>query len=354
MKSKPRTNANAGNKTKISETRAEGDEFVGRLQHLKTKTAASKALDILRKIASQVKPILKRRSWHVKILAEFIPKNDNLLGMNVNHGYKVMLRLRAHYDESVFLSEDDILGTMLHELAHIVHGPHDEKFYRLLDEMNNEMDGILASGYTGECFQSQGQRLGGSSQLSLTQTKRLAHIAAEKRKNLGQLLGNGSGQRLGGGKSMSGLPDRQVVAEAAEKRKRRDNIACETLDGQENDALMEESSDGCSSMHSGMKAEADNIIAVVPAIIPKRKSGRVSDSSTFAKKDAGTWTCEQCTLQNPAQFLQCEACGKERPAQITLAHNLDLQWMCEVCSLVNDDVRWLCEACGGVRTGGGS
>ena len=35
--------------------------------------------------------------------------------------------------EGVFLPYESVLGTMLHELCHNVYGPHDAKFYKLLD-----------------------------------------------------------------------------------------------------------------------------------------------------------------------------------------------------------------------------
>lgn len=39
---------------------------------------------------------------------------------------------------------ESILGTMLHELAHIVRGPHDAVFYKLLDELKAECEELMA------------------------------------------------------------------------------------------------------------------------------------------------------------------------------------------------------------------
>jgi hypothetical protein len=41
-----------------------------------------------------VNPLLQKRGWRVKLLCEFFPKNAGLLGMNVNRGSKILLRLR--------------------------------------------------------------------------------------------------------------------------------------------------------------------------------------------------------------------------------------------------------------------
>lgn len=56
---------------------------------LKNCEGADRALDILARIAGLVEPILARRpTWRVGQLREFFPKNEILLGMNVNRGSK--------------------------------------------------------------------------------------------------------------------------------------------------------------------------------------------------------------------------------------------------------------------------
>ena len=45
------------------------------------------------------------------------------------------MRLRRPRDEASFYDYDFVLGTMLHELAHNIRGPHDAAFYKLLDEL---------------------------------------------------------------------------------------------------------------------------------------------------------------------------------------------------------------------------
>lgn len=53
----------------------------------------------------------------VGTLAEFYPEQHNLLGLNVNGGEKIFLRLRRHFDEGTFLDEEEVVFIMLHELA---------------------------------------------------------------------------------------------------------------------------------------------------------------------------------------------------------------------------------------------
>lgn len=48
-------------------------------------------------------------------------------GMNVNRGKKILIRLRPANDEGSFYDiEEMLIGTMLHELTHNVHGPHEK------------------------------------------------------------------------------------------------------------------------------------------------------------------------------------------------------------------------------------
>lgn len=62
------------------------------------------------------------------------------LGMNVNGGAAIMIRLRHPHNEKSFLPWHDILGTMCHELAHMAIGPHNADFYKLWDELSDEVE----------------------------------------------------------------------------------------------------------------------------------------------------------------------------------------------------------------------
>jgi hypothetical protein len=57
------------------------DELVNNYQALIKKFRSEEALTLLKRLASQVKPILKNRNWTIKNLCEFFPTNPNLLGI---------------------------------------------------------------------------------------------------------------------------------------------------------------------------------------------------------------------------------------------------------------------------------
>ena len=102
----------------------------------------------------------------MKHLQEFYPQNDGLLGLNINRGAAIKIRLRQTHDQTSFFSyEDHILGTMVHELTHMVESSHSSRFYKLMDELHDEVDKDMAgmSSYAGTSFvpfQGKGTRLG--------------------------------------------------------------------------------------------------------------------------------------------------------------------------------------------------
>uniref|UniRef100_A0A060TBG2 ARAD1B07348p n=1 Tax=Blastobotrys adeninivorans TaxID=409370 RepID=A0A060TBG2_BLAAD len=204
-------------------------EVIDTISQLKRRPRSEEALAMLRKVASLVKPIMKKEGLRVKTLCEFYPKDSRLLGLNVNHGVKVCLRLRPPGNEGTFYPMEFVLGTMLHELAHNRHGPHDRKFYEYMDSLKAQFESLMLSGYTGEGFQSEGKVLGtrpGSrpGQVPLSVARERAVKAAERRK----VLYSGSGQKLGtiDGSNGSGVKAKEkkplsvLVREAAERRQR--------------------------------------------------------------------------------------------------------------------------------------
>jgi hypothetical protein len=131
----------------------------------------------------------------------------------MNRGQKICLRLRYPGDKNQFLPLEQVVDTMLHELSHNVHGPHDAKFHALWDQLRKEYEGLIAKGYTGEGFLSDGRVLGGR-RVPRDEARRIARAAAEKRRTLYA----GSGHRLGGAPVRAGTDIRTVIVDAIERR----------------------------------------------------------------------------------------------------------------------------------------
>ncbi|GJJ76603.1 DNA-dependent metalloprotease WSS1 [Entomortierella parvispora] len=206
-------------------------DLVSNFSCLTSKNNHEEAMKMLKKVATMVRPIMKAHGWKITHLEEFFRKG--LLGMNTNRGWKIQLCLRYHNDENRFLPWEEILGTMLHELAHNIRGPHDEKFYKALNDLNDEYDKVVASGYKGEGFDADGHRLGSRGLRPTTGgfgsgfkdlgagvrliggpvaaeglvtggTRAAAVLAAEKRRQKNELMLPAGGRRLGGGPGPGG------------------------------------------------------------------------------------------------------------------------------------------------------
>ncbi|KAI4168112.1 MAG: hypothetical protein LQ343_006645 [Gyalolechia ehrenbergii] len=345
----------------------EQDPLVSEFQHEKSRPRESEALQILRKIASLVKPIMRQRGWRVGILTEFYPPEQSLLGLNWNRGQKICLRLRYPGDERQFLLLEQVVDTMLHELCHNVHGPHNEAFHQLWNQLRDEHEALIRKGYTGEGFLSAGRKLGGSThRIPMHEAQRRARAAAEKRRTLTA----GSGQKLGGAGLQRGQDIRKVIADAAQ---RRIDImrGCADTDT----ARVKEIVDQTNQSGFKTKAEDDDaneeaiMLAYIDLIqeeerekygkdyVPPSKdnpagSYQNAPSSNPIKSESGTstkppipnatnptsagaaipthifdlddpasaadfsssWTCNICTLVNPPTYLICDACGTDRPS----------------------------------------
>ncbi|KAJ7665209.1 WLM domain-containing protein [Mycena polygramma] len=350
------------------------DIFVKSFTHLKGRPKEERALPMLQRIASLVKPIMRKHAWVLPVLSEFFPAQDNLIGLNVNAGQKILLRLRPAHAPDTFFEEEEVVHTMLHELTHNVHGPHDEKFYKYLSSLEDEYDALKRSGYSGEGFFSKGARVGTgvSHDLPPHMARAKALENAEKRRKTALMIGNGG--RLGG-RTPTSLTPRELAARAAERRAR-DEKACGSgeLAQREADKAAKESIEH-DAIDLTLDSDDDSDVIVVDApgpskvAIPQSKKVAVSTvarpapkapASTLkskpvrerpapipppAKKARSEWSCRTCTLINSAMVLQCDACLTERPPDETIG------WACLACGETGMPYDfWTCTACGVMKT----
>ncbi|CAI1731064.1 hypothetical protein SEUBUCD646_0O03000 [Saccharomyces eubayanus] len=176
------------------------------------------ALKIMKEVAHKVSYLMKENNFKVVSLVEFYPRDQRLLGMNVNRGLKIMLRLRCPTDEVQFLPMESIMGTMLHELTHNLFGPHDKKFYDKLDELIGRQWVIEQRGLH-DAFLGNGQRLGGRPNVASSKYP-MTGVST----NTGVVRRRGKGVKLGT-LSLGGQPSpnrsktpREMAALAAERR----------------------------------------------------------------------------------------------------------------------------------------
>ncbi|PVV03971.1 hypothetical protein BB560_001536 [Smittium megazygosporum] len=183
---------------------------------------------------------MTKRSWWVPKLSEFCPKDNFLLGININHGSEIKIRLRYSLQATTFIPFKDLLGTLLHDtsvkyssyysynrLVHIEHSPHDSAFYSKLNVLKREAAILLLKGYTGDGFFSAGKTLLGQGKSfqnnPLLATGISPNKAAATKSNSAKTLPvfQGKGKSLSSAIALQKLKFRnsEKVAAAAEMRK---------------------------------------------------------------------------------------------------------------------------------------
>ncbi|KAL4341999.1 hypothetical protein GQ457_08G007660 [Hibiscus cannabinus] len=370
---------------------------VWEIKALKRKPGEEEAKKILEKIAKQVQPIMHKHKWRVKLLSEFCPNNPHLLGLNVGGGIQVKLRLRRPNRDWDFYPFDQVLDTMLHELCHNAHGPHNASFYKLWDELRKECEELMSKGITGtgEGFDLPGRRLGGfSRQPPVSSLRQTALAAAENRARLGSLLPSGP-KRLGGDSTIKdALSPIQAAAMAAERRLQ-DDVWCgshcseiagygescgDTLqDHLDTDQGAERSSvKDVSGGHAfggtylkrsqGQNIPKSNFVDLTTSplaesacnqarakspkrsckpnnLIPSSSSSSVPMLNDDSPENQGVtvmWECGSCTLLNPPFAPICEVCFTERPRDKGTKYKF---WSCKFCTLENSVKLDKCSAC---------
>ncbi|KAI5865734.1 WLM-domain-containing protein [Durotheca rogersii] len=332
------------------------DPLILSYSHLVNFPREKEALQTLKKVSSLVKPIMRARGWRVNQLTEFYPDQPNLLGLNVGGGQKICLRLRYASDSSLFMSTEAVLDTMLHELAHIVHGPHDDKFHALWNQLRDEQDALVRKGYTGEGFLSAGRRLGGQ-RIPRHEARRLARAAAEEQQQQQRQKKKqsaGPGQRLGGAAPRPEQDIRRVIAAAAERRRatlrgcgngggteaeRRRLAEAATRGGRRTRADDDTANDAAIAQALWELVQEEERERLGDAYVPPRagrfweEQGQEQQEEAAAAERSGggggggtqirgappesrtppAWACPVCTLENPAALPRCDACESPRP-----------------------------------------
>jgi hypothetical protein len=199
------------------------------------------ALALLHAAAWAVEPVQRSRGWAVGALLEFVPANPGLLvrawwgrrrrqkneavparpsrraphqppsptppqGLNIGGGGGraacIKLRLRRGRGSSELLPFDDVVHTLLHELAHCARGPHDATFYALLDALVQECDAHRSRGVggTGAGFDSRpAGRAGGARAPADPAAMRAAAAAAAAKRAAASALMPAGPRSVGGG-----------------------------------------------------------------------------------------------------------------------------------------------------------
>ncbi|KIY68030.1 WLM-domain-containing protein [Cylindrobasidium torrendii FP15055 ss-10] len=139
------------------------------------------AMTVLQRLADDpaIQHIMQKHEFSVGVLTELAPhEHPGLLGLNVNAGQEIKLRIRTdRYDGFRLYSE--VRKVLCHELSHNVWGDHDNGFKELNSKLNREVAEFersrdigkhSLSNYTGEAYeppveaerQARAEALGGA------------------------------------------------------------------------------------------------------------------------------------------------------------------------------------------------
>lgn len=229
-----------------------------------------------------------------------------------------------------------------YRMTHIVRGPHDELFYKLLDQLKEETELLMASGYQGEGFYSEGYGLGSRS-VPKYLSNQVAASAAEKRRQMSKIMLPTGGVKLGGGIANPRLTPAQLAARAAQKRAE-DKIWCggSIVEGQL------DSPSASSPVTTKKRRLTASVLPPSPSpshLSPKKEKSRATVSTTVVDltqddEEDNTWPCPSCTFANKPMILACEMCFCEKP--LVIEKNT---WICPQCTLENENKWSTCIAC---------
>ncbi|KAF7791605.1 hypothetical protein EIP86_002622 [Pleurotus ostreatoroseus] len=296
----------------------------------------------------------------------------------MNGGQKIFLRLRPAHAPDTFLDEEDVTSTMLHELTHNVHGPHDDKFYKLLSELEDEYEALKRSGYSGEGFHTKGRRLGEnvSHNLPAHIARQRALDAAEKRRRIAGIVGGS--RRLGGVVPKRNLSPRELAAavgpsgthsdfvvsfnpfEQAAERRARDEKSCasgETAQREAANAAQESIQDEVIDLTADSDSEViildeslpSGEVVKVAATIHKpmgkqaaaKQQAKRSTSSLSARSERSRSKARKARLSTPPPSGTVSPVVS-RGSPLPMSDN---QWRCPRCTLLNEPRTLQCQAC---------
>ena len=272
------------------------------------------AQSLLERVLQEFLPIIQRRQYNIRTVSEMCCCGDglrrarmgaNVLGYNQTTtaagGYKthaIHLRLRHAQAHQRFMTYESVAGTMAHELAHCERGPHDPKFFAIMDGILEEHATLIASRLDGRWPEMSTHSSSNSSSTSAAFS------------GTGQRLGGGSGtsrllgQKLGGTKTR--LAPAQAALVAAEKRRR--------------EAMRAAAARFCQPCVIEIQDDSDDEVLETTKPVAKQKP---PDQQTAAvidltsdneddRKPPAKWSCRRCTFINAALAQACEMCRSAR------------------------------------------
>lgn len=355
--------------------------------------------ETLQRIMMEFEPIIRRRGYNIRSVSELCCCGDgldshqgghkrklmshNILGYNMttsqgrrgSGGYKshtIHLRLRNPQDHSILYPYEDVAGTMAHELAHCVHGPHDSKFFTLMEEIMEEHDRIQIYGPHGPLFLKP-VNAGTIGRIPVGMPSRATSFGGngENRSGTGgvgrRLGGQGSGKsrlvdlggfgrKLGGGGSHDDYNPRQLrelARQAAESRKRKMDCIRRSIE-QANTTCVIDLTDNSDDEDEGIHKSTSGLSTIQYRNKENRRMKRAKKRTIgYTKRDSSDDHIYDQS-QSKSKSVKKERALPQDAALIDLT-GLDedgknelsssTKWTCRVCSYANTSDEAECEVC---------
>lgn len=399
------------NSSSNSASAKSSSSFQFKIQHIPNLPDADHAAALLRRIQSEFQLIVEKRKYILTSITEMCCCEDgldhitnqnfrnrnstggakrgrktrrmpnNVLGYNLTQGsrggtsvHRIHLRLR-HPTKHTFFPYEDIAGTMCHELAHCERGPHDAKFYKLMEEIMEQhavymVKGLVVDNSGFPMGSDDAHVLGGSAGSNgasngsnRNDRERAAQRRLDQQKKMGGTfrLGGGFMQRSAGSAagSLAHLPPAEAARIAAQRRieERRINDSKYCLPCQEIIEILD-----CSSSDDEEDVDGNpRKIASSAAKQKKTKTNEIviledSDNSSIddnlPKKPVARGKAQKLhplanIKINHRQAPQKSSDHNVEPSDDDSSSDIEVQsWSCPKCTYDNTPTFLACEICG--------
>ncbi|ODV95106.1 hypothetical protein PACTADRAFT_49854 [Pachysolen tannophilus NRRL Y-2460] len=229
-------------KEKNHPNRPSPTSHIDKIASLKSQPLKDDALNLLHELAKLVAPIMTKHNFKVKLLCEMFPKSANLLGLNINRGAKIMIRLRHSHNKFQFIAKSELIGTFLHELTHNIYGLHNAQFYSFLDKLKTEFEDMMCKyGFDINGMVTFDDMFGNNTRLN----NKISNITGNSKSNnnfFKEVHRLGSGDNSNSISTIRGKSMRELIADATDRRLK-DNKTCHEAtfsDGLNDNKFMED------------------------------------------------------------------------------------------------------------------
>ncbi|KAI5308497.1 hypothetical protein KEM55_005551, partial [Ascosphaera atra] len=129
------------------------------IRHDEDKPEADEAAGLLKSVARKVKPVMEKYDWNIHCLREFDPGDEHTFSEHreVDEGWAICLRIREADDDTSFLPPNEIVDSLLQELATIEAEEKDIDYDNFIEKVRETYSDSVLSGIGGLGSPKSGQ-----------------------------------------------------------------------------------------------------------------------------------------------------------------------------------------------------